>query len=400
MVFPGWIVERAIPYETLIGLATGKYTLHGGVIRWAAGTAKGGQIIRHLIIPVGTNLSNVVPGLGFIPGIIANMQLNELKGITQFNTYQLMQISGQISSFSQITQNILQLATGTAILSGLGLAVSSIGFIAINKKLGAIDSKLKEVQKDVKDIKTFLESTERAKLYAAISNLLKMDSKFESDHRNAILLQSRQTIGAINMRYRELLSESKTLELAMANEEYFALTGLAHARCTAELGMFDIATQEIEELNLFWQKQANRIAKQLLIGDYPERFLATDFAEIVSITEIIQWFDFVNEEKKGYAWIDDLRIKLNETWYSKGWVADIGFGTKRGIGGGIEKEQKMIIPALRKLVTRSGVLEGYLSQYAMQEAQKIRPSEFELKLRGLPESTSVDGYFILEPAKS
>lgn len=398
MVFPGWILTRGIPYETWIGLATGRYTIHGGVIRWAAGTARAGQIVRHLIIPVGTDLSNVIPGLGFIPGIIANIQLNEIKGITQFNAYQLMQISGQISSLSQVTQNLLQLATGTAILSGLGLAVSSIGFIAINKKLEAIDSKLKEVQKDVKAIKSFLESTERAKLYAAISNLLKIEGNFESEHRNAILLQSRQSIGEINMRYRELLWESKTLEIAIANEEYFALTGLAHARCTAELGMFDIATQEIEELNLFWQTQAHRIAKQLLIGDYPERLLATDFAETISVTEIAQWLDFAYEEKKGYVWIDELRIKFNETWYSKGWIADVGLGCKRGVGGGMEKEQKMIIPALRKLITRSEVIEGYVSQYAMQEAQKIRPSEFELKLRELSESSSTEGYFILEPS--
>jgi hypothetical protein len=74
MVFPGWILTRGIPYETLIGLATGQYTLHGGVIRWAVGTERAGQIVRHLIIPAGTNLSNVVPGLGFIPGIIANIQ--------------------------------------------------------------------------------------------------------------------------------------------------------------------------------------------------------------------------------------------------------------------------------------------------------------------------------------
>lgn len=399
MIFPGWILARTIPYETWIGLATGQYQLYGGVIRWAAGTAKAGQIVRHLV-PVGTNLSSVLPGVGFIPGIIANIQLNEIKGITQFNTYQLMQIAGQVSSLSQVTQNLLQLATGTAILSGLGLAVSGISFVAINKKLNAIDSKLKEIQKDVKAIKYFLESTERAKLFAAINNLLKIESKFESEHRNFILLQSRNTLGEINMRYKELLLESKTLEIAMANEEYFALTALAHTRCTAELGMFDVAAQEAEELNLFWQTQAQRIAKQLLIGDYPERLLATDFAELISITEIIQWLDFVHGEQKGYGWIDELRIKFNETWYSKGWVADIGLGCKRGVGGGIEKEQKMIIPALRKLIARGGVIEGYVSQYKMQEEQKIRPSEFELKLRELPESSSIEGCFILEPANS
>ncbi len=33
MIFPGWAVARAIPEETLIWLAAGKYQLYGGVVR-------------------------------------------------------------------------------------------------------------------------------------------------------------------------------------------------------------------------------------------------------------------------------------------------------------------------------------------------------------------------------
>ncbi len=40
-VLPGLIVARALPLTTLAGLATGAYTLHGGVIRHAAGTGRG-----------------------------------------------------------------------------------------------------------------------------------------------------------------------------------------------------------------------------------------------------------------------------------------------------------------------------------------------------------------------
>lgn len=38
----GLPVARAIPDHALLGLATGQYTLHGGVIRWAAGTPQAG----------------------------------------------------------------------------------------------------------------------------------------------------------------------------------------------------------------------------------------------------------------------------------------------------------------------------------------------------------------------
>lgn len=423
MVFPGWTIARAIPHETLIGLATGQYKLYGGVVRWAAGTAQAGQIVRHLI-PAGLNPLSIIPGLDFIPGIVANVQLNQLKSMTQFNTYQLMQISGQIASLSQSTEQILQLATGTAMLSGLGLAVSAIGFAQINHKLNTIDSKLKQVQKDVQAIKYFLESSERAKLFAALNALLKVDKNTAAEHRHTILHHSRNTLGEINMRYRELLSEASTVEMAMAHEEYFSLTALAQVRCTAELGMLDIARKEIEEINVIWQAQAHRIGKEIIVGDHPERFLATDFVALVSVAELAQWLDFVFDAKKGLGWIDELRLKIDERWYSKGWFSESGSGLNQNIGAGLErafgmvvnsnncqglnqnigvgleKEQKMLIPALRKLIARSAVFEGYVAQYEFLEEQQIKPSEFEGKLADLPQSESVEGYLILEPANT
>lgn len=397
-MIPGWTIARTIPYETLIGLATGKYKLYGGVVRWAAGTPNAGQIVRHLI-PVASNPLGIIPGLNFIPGIVANLQLNELKGITQFNSYQLMQLSGQISTLAQSTQQILQVATGAAVLSGLGLVVSSIGFVAINSKLNTIDSRLKEIQKDVQAIKYFLESSERAKLFAALAALLKIDAKTASEHRHTILHTARNTLAEINMRYRELLAEATTIETAMAHEEYFSLTALAQARCTAELGMLDMAHKEIQEMNTFWQSQALRISRELLVSKHPERFLATDFVDDVSTAELIQWLDFVYEEKKGLGWIDELRRKFNEPWYSKGWFSGAGSGLNQNVGIGLEKEQTMLIPALKKLMARGSVFEGYVVQYELLEEQQLKPSEFEHQLAALPESSLVEGYVILEPSK-
>ncbi len=209
MIFPDWNLARTIPYDVLVGLITEQYKIYGGVIRWAAGTENAGQIVRHLIPVASTNLLNIIPGLDFIPGIIANFQINELKNIELANKYQLIQLSKQIYSQVQTTYQILQIATGTAVLSGLGLAVSMIGFAAMNKKLNTIDNRLKEIQKDVQTINHFLASTERGKLQAALSELLKIDSNTASQHRHTMLHNSRNTLAAINMRYREVLSEAR-----------------------------------------------------------------------------------------------------------------------------------------------------------------------------------------------
>lgn len=398
MVFPGWVVARAIPYECLIGLATGKYQLCGGVIRWAAGTPNAGQIVRHLI-PIGLNPLSAIPGIDLVPGIAANIQLHELKGLTKANTYELMKLAGQVSNLTQATNQVLQVATGTAVLSGLTLAVSTIGFVTISRKLNAVDNRLKEIQKDVQAIRTFLESTERARLAAALKALLKVDENTPLEHKNILLHTSRNTLSEINMRYRELLAEANTIETAMAYEEYFTLTALALIRCNAELGLLDMAHKEMEEVNSFWQLQSRRIAKEILVGEYPERFLASDFVEAVSVSELVQWLDFTYDEQKGLGWIDEFRLKINESWYFKGWFSGHGFGLNKNVGIGLEKEQNLVIPALRNLIARSAVLEGFAAQYELFEAQKIKPSEFERKVAGLPESSAVDGYFILEPLK-
>jgi hypothetical protein len=391
-MIPGWNIARAIPDETLIGLITGKYKLYGGVIRWAAGAPNAGQIVQHLI-PFRSNPLGIIPGLNFIPGIVANVQLHQLQDIAKANAYQLTQLT-------KSSQQVLQIATGTAVLSGLGLVVSAVGFAAINNKLNIIDSQLKEIQNDVKEIKYFLESSERARLFAALNALQKIDSRTAAEHRHTILHASRNTLAEINMRYRELLAETNTIETAMAHEEYFSLTALAQVRCTAELGMLDIAHKEIQEINTFWQAQTHRIAQEILIGKYPERFLATDFVDIVSVVELSQWLDFAYRKNEGLAWIDALRGNINEKWYSQGWFSGGGSGLNQNIGIGLEKEQQMLIPALRKLIARSAVFYSYVAQYALLEEQQMTPFEFEYQLASLPQSSSNNGYLILEPAKA
>ncbi|MBD2079877.1 hypothetical protein [Leptolyngbya sp. FACHB-17] len=399
MVFPGWEVTRMIPPDLWTGIATGQYKIYGGVIRWAAGTEHAGQIVRHLL--PATQFLNFVPGLSFIPGIVNGLQMADLKDAVQNNAVLLTQLSTQVGTLSQTTQQVLQVAAGTALLSGLSLAVSSVGFIAINNKLNKIDDKLKSIQKDIQDIQHFLASNERARLFAALDALMKLD-KTPAEHRHTILHNSRQSLSEINMRYRELLSNAKTIETAMAYEEYFALTALAQIRCTAELGMFDVAQHEVQEANQFWQTQGRRIAKDILIGEYPERFLASDFVDAVTVAELVSWLDFANEEVKRYGWIDDLRRKVDETWYAKGWIPVIhgGSGLNKNVGVGLEKEQTMIIPSLRKLAARSNVFEGYVAQYDMLVTHKLTPTEFEQKVAALPEAAAIEGYFILEPAKT
>ena len=170
-----------------------------------------------------------------------------------------------------------------------------------------------------------MELEERAKLGAALHDLLNVVTIKNPDHRHTILFNSKNVLAPISLKYKELLAGADILETAMAYEEYFCLTSLAHARCLAELGMLDMASRDLEEASEFWKKQALRIANKFLLGDSPERFLFSDFAQDVPVSVLVEWFDFAYQEEKGYGWIDDLRGKTR-SWYSQDDYAGIAKG--------------------------------------------------------------------------
>ncbi len=414
----GMTVARNIPVETVVGLATGRYKMFGGVIRWASGTSQAGQIVRHLILPVTTQviaaplfapIASIFGAGNAMFGTINAYQLhqlsgtvNQLQGSVNGLTTTAQAIASNVNALTASTQQVLQIATGTMMLSGLNLAVSAVGFATLNQKLNNIDQRLKEIQKDIKDIKeiqNFLQLKQRAELAAVMRDLLNIENISHSSHRDAILLNAKSVLAPISLQYGELLTQANSLEAAMVAEEYFCMIALAHARCMAELGIG--TSKELQETKKFWQEHAKHIAKNFILGKYPERFLFSDFAADVPISVLIEWLDFVYGEEKGYGWIDELRSKTKR-WYGE---PDGLAQMVRGAGQiakilsketEMDKERNVFIPSMYKLVARNNVLEGHINQYEMLESRKIIPSEFERQITQLRTQSAVGGHIILE----
>ncbi|MEL6223060.1 MAG: hypothetical protein AAFR31_10525, partial [Cyanobacteria bacterium J06627_8] len=209
----GLTVARAIPPEVITGLLSGQYKQYGGVIRWASGTQNAGQIVRHLL-PV-TSQSLVSPLFESVSSTL---------GVV--NTYQLHRLSGQVSNLTASVNQLFHVATGTMVLSGLNLAVSAVGFAVLNEKLKKLEGKLNEIQQEVKAIRSLLELDERAKLGAALRDLLSIAEVKNPNHRHTILFNAKNVFGPISLKYKELLLSANTIETAMAYEEYFCLTSL------------------------------------------------------------------------------------------------------------------------------------------------------------------------------
>jgi hypothetical protein len=386
----GLSVARGIPAEVVSGLITGMYRLDGGVIRWAANTENAGQIIRHLI-PIASSIS-------------PTSLLTPISGVMgAVNTYQLHGLSNKINTLTETTQQVLQIANTSMVLSGLNLAVTAVGFYVLNEKLKNLEGKLNEIQNEVKSIRTLLELDERARLGSALRDLLNITHVKNPDHRHTLLFNSKNILAPISLKYKELLTTADSIELAMAYEEYFCLTSLAHARCLAELGMLDMAYRDITETNQFWREQAQRIGSELLIGEYPERFIYKEFSDDLPISVLVEWFDVIYNEPKGYRWIDELRGKTIP-WYEKDDYSNLGifdvissFSPSSSKKTRLENQRNKVIPSIQKLVARNKVLTGFCEQYKLLETSNITPSDFDAKIKELSDKHSTNGYVILEP---
>lgn len=371
----GLSLERDIPSAVLYGLQTGIYKLYGGVIRWAAGTEHAGAIVRHLI-----------PSAA-------------------------VEVVGNLQPISAMSRQVLQIANGTMIMSGLNLAVSAVGFAVLNEKLNKLESNLKEIQNDVKAIGRLFELEERSRLAAALRDLLNIDKIKNIEHRDAILLNSKNVLAPISLKYKELLAGADDIQLAMAYEEYFCLSYLAHVRCLGELGMFEMARLDLEETNTYWKQQARRIGNDLLLSKAPERFLYNDFYQDMPVSALIEGLDFFYDEARGNGWIDELRSK-NSPWYSDENFKGISAGATKMTSSFrslvknltnydeikvIEEQKTLVIPYFRKLVARNNVLDGFVTQYEMLEKYNLRPSDFENQIALLDLSSVNNGFFILKP---
>lgn len=251
------------------------------------------------------------------------------------------------------------------LISGLSLAVSLAGFIFLTHKINKLDDKLSLIAKDVKAIKHFLQSQERADLLAALKTLSAVRHGMAEATRTQLLVQARHTLGRIHERYKEQLSQEQNFLNASPVEEYFSITALAQARCAAELDMIEAAGRDLAETHVFWQTQARRLAKKFTDGPEAQKLLSPKYVSHISTDDIIDILDFIEDNSKGIEWIDDLRSKANTSpWNRKPNETDLES-----------------IALLRRLTARNRVYFGYTDQYNLYANLNKRPSVIEEQIQ-------------------
>lgn len=352
----GYTLTRSIPDSVLAGVLSGSYKIFGGVIRNDAG-----QIVAHLV-----NAGNQV---NLLP-----MFLSPVNSIfSGLNTYQLYRIGTNV-------QQLIGLAQASMAISGLTLAVSSAGFLFLSNKINKIDKKLEEMAADLKYIKKFLELQERARLVSALKVIRELGQIEDESTKTQMLINSRQTLGEIHEKYKALLLEDKSAKELMFIEEYFTITAIGHALCSAELGMYDQATNDLLESKITWGKAAKAFVGEKVLGKEPQRLLTRKYVSHIKSEEIAGWMDFVDDSEIGIDRLDKLR--------------DMTPRIDINIFNSIDKEEAIAIDVSRKLVQRDRILQGYVDQYGYFSSMKMKPSEVQKYFDSLSEENKINKCYV------
>ena len=368
----GFTLTRTIPTNVLFGVLTGAYQVCGGVVR-----NNRGQIIAHLIN--GVNPLDSISPVNALVDAINTYQLHRI-GRDVADVKQAVDVLGEnVNALMTATNHFVGLATGTMVLSGLTLAVSTAGFAFLNHKLNKIDEKVQELLKDVKEIKDFLNTRQRAELTTALNTLRDVSDAPSDDTRRQLLVHSRQTLGTLHHHYKSQFIQAGNEGVISASEEYFTVTAIADALCAGELDMHDTAARDLDDSYSCWSDLCRKIAKERLLRNDPERYLSRRYAGALRTDELIDWMEFAHAEDKGIAWIDELRTKKIDPWYASA----------------LSRDELLEIELFRRLASRNRIYQSYCAQYQYFKQHKLRPSAYQHQIDKLDKSQMVRDTYLL-----
>ncbi|MEO5685915.1 MAG: hypothetical protein ABIR54_01015 [Burkholderiaceae bacterium] len=294
----GVTVLRQVPKHVLLGLASGAYSLHGGVVR-----EFGGRIVAHLIQPgVASTVSGVVPGIGWIADAFQSYELWRM-GLT------LGRVQSQVST-------VLKLATATTAISGLGVAVGIASYVALSRQVSAIGEAVRRVEAQTKRTNQFLDATHYGELQAALDDLRHAKDATSERTITDCLQSAKGQFAKIFHRAQSLWPQVESIADASALEESANVAMTGQALAMSELGEHEMALADFALHRSQWRELARTWCRQRVLREDPQRLLAPELRGAIPARELVRLMDFADldgaDSPRGIDWIDDLRDRQSK----------------------------------------------------------------------------------------
>jgi hypothetical protein len=282
----GLEVARMIPKNTMLGLLSGAYKLHGGVVR-----DMGGRIVAHMAIP--STVVSLVPGLGWVAEAFQTYQLHEM-GLV------LNRVETQIGS-------LVKLTTATAAMSGLGVVVSVAGFALLYKQLGKLSETLNRIERNTKKTNSILEAVQYGKLQAAIDAYRRASETTDQSLRQSLLQTSQHDFNQLVHEYKQCWGKFQDLMEMQVLDDGYTLAMIGQGLALSDLGMTEAAAKEFGAHRLEWQHLARSHCRTDLLRTDPQRLLHHRYLHCLPAADLVRLLDFVEQADRGVGWLDELR---------------------------------------------------------------------------------------------
>ncbi|MCV2370229.1 hypothetical protein [Roseateles oligotrophus] len=351
----GVAVSRMIPKDVLLGLLSGAYRLHGGVVRDMSG-----RIVSHLVVP--SNALNLMPGLSWIA--------------EAFQAYQLHTMGLKLDRVSAKLGQVMQLSMATTAFSGLGLVVSVSGFLFLNRKMGEIRAAVDRIEKNTRKTNHLLEAVTYGQLKAAIDTLQTAQLTSDPGLRQDMLIQSKDKFLCLQHEYERLWNKLDQSEDREALDDSWSISMVGHGLVSNELGLGQSASQAFDTHHQVWRENVRTYCKDVALGEKPERLLHPRYLEVMPTAELISLLDFANEEDKGLLWLDELRFRAGESSMLK--LPKFSLDTDP-------------LKLARKLLAKDVVLGSFAAHFKFLNDQGLRSSEFLSRIEAEAQEVHSDG---------
>jgi hypothetical protein len=281
--------------EILKGLLDGSMQRYGSVIRWAAGTVKAGQIVRHLAENPGlTSKLMTVPFDPIVAGIdVIGHALNyhkligvdhKLIGIDR----KIIGIDRKLIGFEKTLSSVMGLSQIAAGASVLNLGISIAGFAYMGSKLNQVQKTLGHIQQSMEegfnriDNRLDIISEQLAYLYLLVEDSRQKQqslAKAISHLHQAMLIKEIATLKAElddRSRFpdkspRSALKTASRVRLFLSNQAMQATPELdAEIMLNADVSIQGWAVATATEANLLLEIGKHQEAKELLALEIPQ----------------------------------------------------------------------------------------------------------------------------------
>lgn len=337
-------VSRVIPKDTMLGLITGAYSLHGGVVR-----DLGGRIVAHLATPA-TGL-NLVPGLNWVADA--------------FQTYQLHELGLQVADVQKKLETVLSLTTATLTVSGLGLAVSLATLGVITHKLGQIKASLDRIEKSTKKTNDFLQAMAYGQLHAAYDGLSLSATAQQAQTRHDALVLARRDLGMLLHQYGFLWPKVEVAEELGVLTDAYILAMVGHSLALSELKSHDVALAEFARHRAHWLELARGWCETKVLREDPYRLLHPRYVSTLPMPELVRLMDFARGDAKGLARLDELRQDEAKASMFRMPQRD---------------SEAELMSVARQILAKAELLESYEAHFAFLNTQQMSAREFSSKV--------------------